>query len=120
MQNTTCAAVGPLIQLPTKQGDLFDPNAETNYNKFLQFHQEFPKVYTLFEKFSLELIYKGHTLLGAKMIIERIRWELATGGSKDEHGFKINNNFTCYYSRMFAINNPRYAKMFEYRKVKSL
>ena len=93
MQNTVCAAVN--IQLPPRQGDLFDANAETNYNKFLEFHREYPKVYELFEKFTLQLIYKGHTSLGAKMVIERIRWEMATDGSKDASGFKINNNFSC-------------------------
>lgn len=115
MQGIARASVGP--GFPNQQGKLFDPENETTYNKFLQFHQENPRVYELFEKFSIELIYKGLTKLGAKMIIERIRWEMVTG-SKDQQGFKINNNYTCYYSRLFAKNKPQYAKYFDYREVK--
>lgn len=101
------------------QGNLVDPAGQSNYNKFLKFHGDFPKVYELFEKFTLQLIYKGHTKLGAKMIIERIRWEMATDNSKDDKGFKINNNYTCYYSRLFGQKHPQYAKFFEYREVKN-
>lgn len=116
MQSATRAAVGPAM--PVLQGNLFDPGLDTNYNKFLKFHHDNPRVYELFEKFSIELIYKGHVKLGAKMIIERIRWEMATG-SKDDQGFKINNNYTCYYSRLFAQRKPQYAKYFDYREVKN-
>ena len=101
------------------QGNLFDINNESNYNRFLEFHAKYPKVYELFEKFTLQLIYNGHTRLGAKMIIERIRWEMATDGSKDAKGFKINNNYTCFYSRLFVRKNPKHSKIFEFREVKN-
>jgi hypothetical protein len=100
------------------QVNLFDPEMDTNYNKFIEFNTEYPKVYELFEKFTMQLIYKGHSKLGAKMIIERIRWEMATE-SKDEKGFKINNNYTCYYSRLFIKKNPRHSKVFDFREVKN-
>ena len=99
------------------QGNLFVPQ-QGNYIDFLRFHGEHPRVYMLFEKFALQLIAAGHKKLGAKNIIERIRWEYATG-SKDDKGFKINNNYTCYYSRLFVRHHPQYEKFFEYRKVKN-
>lgn len=98
------------------QLDLFD-SGSTQYEKFLRFHIKYPQVYRLFEKFAMQLISKGHKTLGSKMIIERIRWEVATE-SMDEDGFKINNNYTCYYSRLFMKNNPQYADCFETREIK--
>jgi len=97
------------------QGNLFTQQ-NGNYVDFLVFHSTYPKVYMLFEKYALQLIAAGHTKLGAKMIIERIRWEFATG-SKDADGFKINNNHTCFYSRLFITNHPQYKDFFEFRKV---
>ncbi len=85
--------------------------------RFKEFHQKYPQVYRLFEKFSLQLLQAGHTHIGSKMIIERIRWEYVTA-SKDDEGFKINNNFTCYYSRLFMRNNPKHEGCFETRTIK--
>jgi hypothetical protein len=87
------------------------------WQQFWEFHLKHPIVYTLFEKFAFELINKGRTKLGSKMIIERIRWEMYTG-SKDGKGFKINNNFTCYYSRLFAEKNPTFENYFVYKQIK--
>jgi len=98
------------------QLDLFN-TLGTQYERFLRFHIKYPQVYRLFEKFAKQLIEKGHKTLGSKMIIERIRWEVATQ-SMDADGFKINNNYTCYYSRLFMKNNPVYGECFETREIK--
>lgn len=100
------------------QGNLFAANDQGNYLKFLVFHSEHPVVYRLFEKFALQLIANGQEKLGAKMIIERIRWEMSTN-SKDTAGFKINNNYTCYYSRLFIKNHPQHSEKFEFREIKN-
>jgi len=89
------------------------------YKNFLRFNEQYPQVYLLFEKFALQLIHAGKKKLGAKMILERIRWEIATG-SKDEEGFKINNNYTAYYSRWFIRNHPQYAEYFEFRTIRRM
>jgi|SRR5579871_1937002 len=101
------------------QADLFGGMGRGNYKRFLDFHIKYPQVYILFEKFAKMLIEKGHKKLGSKMIIERIRWEIATG-SKDQDGFKINNNYTAHYSRLFIKNNPQYKEYFEFRTIKNL
>lgn len=100
------------------QASLFSTNDQDNYLKFLVFHSEHPQVYRLFEKFAKQLIENGFKKLGAKMIIERIRWEMSTK-SKDAAGFKINNNYTCYYSRLFIKNNPEHSDKFEFREIKT-
>lgn len=99
--------------------ELFAPIEQSNYKRFLDFHVLHPQVYRLFEKFALQLIERGHKKLGAKMIMERIRWEITTG-SKDNDGFKINNNYTAYYSRLFIKNNPQYRDYFEFREIRKL
>ena len=100
------------------QGELF-VMGRSIYKDFLHFNSAYPQVYLLFEKFALQLIHAGKTKLGAKMILERIRWEITTG-SKDEEGFKINNNFTAYYSRWFIRNHPQYKEFFEFRVIRKM
>jgi hypothetical protein len=100
------------------QGELFDFGPSI-YRQFTAFHKKYPQVYLLFEKFALQLIKAGKIKLGSKMIIERIRWEIATG-SQDDDGFKINNNFTAYYSREFAKKHPEYEEYFDFRTIRRI
>lgn len=117
---TLAAAIqttGP--ELPVQQMELF-VLGKSNYKNFLHFHTKYPTVYILFEKFALQLIAAGHEKLGSKMIMERIRWEISTGGAKDNDGFKINNNYTAYYSREFIKNHPQYKDYFEFRVIRKM
>ena len=100
------------------QGELFVMGPSV-YKKYLDFHIKYPQVYLLFEKFAMQLIAAGHEKLGAKMIMERIRWEISTG-SKDDDGFKINNNYTAYYSREFIKHHPQYMERFEFRVIRKM
>ena len=93
--------------------------AKTIADKFAAFHDAYPNVYVLFERFSLQLLMSGHKKIGAKMIMERVRWECATG-SNDETGYKINNNYIAHYARLFIKRNPEYKECFETRVLKTL
>lgn len=108
---------GPVKNSIGPQLGLFDGG--NMHEQFLNFHQQFPQVYVLFERFALRLLRMGHKKIGSKMIIERIRWEVATG-SRDVDGFKINNNYTAYYARMFMDNNKEYKDCFETRTIKNI
>jgi hypothetical protein len=101
------------------QVDLFDQVNDGIYRRFTEFHEQYPQVYLLFKKFAKALIDAGNKKLGSKMIIERIRWEYKTG-SKDPEGFKINNNFTAHYARLFIKDHPQYSEYFETRELKSI
>lgn len=90
----------------------------TIQERFYKFHNENPEVYRLFDLFAKQLLKKGWDKIGAKMIMERIRWEYATQ-SKDDRGFKINNDFICHYSRLFMKNNPQHEGCFETRSLKT-
>lgn len=87
----------------------------TKETKFEMFHRGNPKVYYLYKKVALSLIEAGLQKIGSKMIIERIRYEskLSTTG----HDYKINNNFTCYYSRKFCRDFPQYTDKFYFKSL---
>lgn len=111
------SSTGP--ELHVVQTELF-VLGKSNYVDFLDFHTKNPQVYLLFERFALQLINAGKDKLGSKMIMERIRWEITTGGAKDKDGFKINNNYTAYYSREFIKKHPQYRDYFEFRTIRKM
>lgn len=67
--------------------------------KFNEFHSDNPHVWELFKSFTAELIHSGYTRLSASLVIERIRWETAIVTKGDP--FKICNNHTAYYARLW-------------------
>ena len=78
------------------------------------FHVEHPEVWSLFVRFSLEMIERGYSHYSAQSVIERIRWE-KDAGSDGTSAFKINNNFTAFYSRRFMRMYPQYEGFFRTR-----
>ena len=84
---------------------------------FREFHLKNPKVYILFEAQALGAIAKGRKKIGAKSIMEWIRWELYHNITKGS--FKLNNNFTSYYVRIFIRHHPQHADKFEIRRLRS-
>ena len=90
--------------------------SDTKRDKFNEFHRENPDVYTSFKKFAFQLINAGCKRLGSKQIIERIRFETAikTTGDPD---FKINNNHTCFYSRLFCNDYPEHLNKFNFKQI---
>jgi hypothetical protein len=101
--------------MQTAQMNLFDKTIAARFEKF---HTEHPRVYMLFRIFALQLLQRGHKKIGAKMIMERVRWECATGG-KDDRGYKINNDFIAHYARLFVHEHPQYQDCFEMRMLKA-
>lgn len=87
---------------------------EENFNRW---HPANPTVYELFKKFTFEAIEAGWKNLGAKLIIERIRWETNVMTKGDR--FKINTDFTAYYARLFMKDHPQYDGFFRTRKLTS-
>ena len=85
--------------------------------KTRQFHAKYPQVWTLFEKFSLELIHRGFKHYSARGVWHRIRWETAVPQQldKDREGFKLGNNHTPFYARAFMKKYPQHGKFFRTR-----
>lgn len=78
-----------------------------------EFHKANPSVYAAFERFALEALARRHRI-GARMIWERMRWELllSTRGGGE---FKLNDHYTPFYARLFMREHPEHAGCFEVR-----
>lgn len=79
-----------------------------------RFHEEHPEVWDLFVRFSVEMINRGYKTYSAQSVIERIRWE-KDAGSDGSISFKINNNYTAFYSRRFMKVYPQHKGFFRTR-----
>jgi hypothetical protein len=90
-----------------EQLDLFDAPKE-----FILYHYANPEIYREFEKMTLQTIRKGFSHYGSKAIFELIRWHTPIG---DDGEYKVNNNYTAHYARMFERKYPRYAGFFRKR-----
>ena len=84
--------------------------------KFLEFHRRHPEVYAALSKFAHQWRdRKGpDARLGIKMVIERVRWELALG-AKDESP-RLNNNHSAFYARLLMAQEPELEGMFMLKK----
>jgi len=84
--------------------------------KFVDFHAKNPHVYELFERYTFDVIRLGIKKIGAKMIMERLRWEIMF--ETTDVDFKINNTLTAYYARHFVSKNPDFKYIFNFKKVR--
>ena len=68
-------------------------------HKFAEFDRQHPEVYQHFCRLAKKAMSYGRERIGAKQIIEVIRWEVFL--DHEDREFKINNNFTSRYARKF-------------------
>ena len=73
-----------------------------------------PKAWTLFQKFTLELIARGFEHYSADAVMHRVRWETAIS-TGITGGFKVNNDLTAFYARVFHMMNPAHHGFFRTR-----
>ena len=98
-----------------KEHTLFDQSQSAIEKRFFKFHDENPYVYEAFRIIAIELILRGQRHYGAKAIFEIMRYKsLVTTGEK----YKLNNDYTAYYARMFEDRHPDYVGFFEMRTQK--
>tara|TARA_B110000858_G_C17534492_1_gene350695 strand:- start:113 stop:412 length:300 start_codon:yes stop_codon:yes gene_type:complete len=83
---------------------------------FKKYHEENPSVYSLFERFSLEMASKKKNF-SAKCIFHRIRWETAVTNTTVD--YKIDDGWISHYARMFVEKHPKYKDFFEFRTRKN-
>lgn len=84
-----------------------------NKARFDEFHAENPHVYELVKHYAKQAIQSGHKHYGMKSIMERVRWHTSI---ETNDTFKINNNHSPYYARMFMDDYPQHAGFFHTRK----
>lgn len=88
----------------TYQTELFAPA--------YKYHKDNPQVFREFERLTFQTIEKGFKHYSAKGILELIRWHT---GVRAKDQFKVNNNATAFYARLFEQINPQYKGFFRQR-----
>ncbi len=86
---------------------------------FMEHHRANPAVWSLFERFALEAARAGRKHFGAKAVFERMRWHIEFETKDSLADWKLNNNYTSRYARMFAERHPEHADLFQFRELKS-
>lgn len=87
--------------------------ADDPAERFFTFHRENPRVFKLFELYTMQAINSGRKSYGARAIFERVRWDVDIQTKGDP--FKINNDLIPMYARLFAEVHPEHASFFEFR-----
>lgn len=79
------------------------------------FHHQNPWVYQELVTLARQGVAAGHTRLGMKQLFEVLRWNhsLETIGEP----WKLNNNYTAWYSRLIMQRESDLAGVFETRRL---
>ena len=94
------------------QRDLFGPTAETLEDRFLEFHDANPDVYTEIVELARRAKAGGRRHWSINGVFEVLRYSrLQTQGEQ----FKLNNSFRAAYARMVMDRNPDLMGFFEVR-----
>ena len=97
--------------------DMYDidvPKTATIEERALAFHEANPKVYAELRRLALTLYYRGHKHFGCKMLMEELRW-LWMERTTDMSGYKINNSYAAWYSRLLMETEPELRGVFSTR-----
>lgn len=100
---------------------------KTIQQAFEEYHSLNPQVYIEFIRFAMEAIRRGKKKISAKLIINRIRWDVYmmteeptlfnNGG--EMKAWKLNDAYQSRYSRLFAKDFPEHADKLEFRSLRS-
>ena len=86
--------------------------AET-INTLFRHHAQHPEAFRAWKAECEQRIKDGATRLSAKEIGEAAR---RNGGGS----ISLQNSFFAYYARIFAIKNPQFAHLFDFKQIKGL
>lgn len=90
--------------------------------KFAAFDRRNPYIYQLFKKFALQAKRTGIAHYSGWAIMNRIRWHLdiETYDPDPDSAYKINNNYTAFYTRKLNKEMPRMRGFLRTRSSKNL
>jgi hypothetical protein len=83
--------------------------------QFLIFHNRNPKLWYWIDHFALERARGGWQHYGIKSVVEVARWHTAIPTEGDI--FKIKNDFTAHYARMWMLKHPEYNGFFRTKHI---
>lgn len=84
--------------------------------QFERFDVAHPEVYEYFARAARELVAAGRSRLGAKHIMEHLRWETRAGAPTSERPYKLNNNYASRYVRKLLREHPELEPFIETRR----
>lgn len=84
--------------------------ATGRFGAWQTFHAANPQVWKMFRQFAVYVLLSGKKV-GARLIGERIRWELSLATDSVD-GFKINDHHWPYYARLLVGTDDRFADFF--------
>jgi len=82
--------------------------------RFIDHHVANPQMWRTYEELALRTAEKGTGSAGPNALIEQLRWSACDVGDPDD-GFRINDAYTSFYSRMFAFAHPQHSGLFRYK-----
>lgn len=91
----------------------------TPADRFEEYHKLNPQVYTALESMTRQLVNRGRTKIGIKMLFEVLRWEYYMNTNDPNSDFKINNNYAPYYARLLLQKHPEWDGIFELRAIRN-
>lgn len=90
---------------------------ETLDDQFKRWIDANPHVLRVFIQFAMELKDRGRTRIGAKLIVERMRWEWMGRTTGDD--FKMSNSYTSRLVRLAILKRPELDGLFELHELKT-
>lgn len=85
---------------------------EARYHSWRYGTQAGIEVFSLFERYALELASRGKRF-GFRLIAERVRWELMVTRSEEE--WAVNNSYVPFLAREIVAKHPAMARLVEFR-----
>ena len=84
----------------------------SDWEKFKELHQDKPNIYKEFVDITNTLIKRGYSRYSAYGVMHVVRFQ--TGASmKPEMAFKISNNMTPFYARLYQRDYPMHIGFFQ-------
>lgn len=84
------------------------------WKRFERWHNKNPQGWDLFVRFANEAIAAGRSRFSAGTIVDRIRW-YTNVEMKAVDEYKINNDWSACYARLFIRMYPQHKKLFALR-----
>lgn len=88
-----------------------------HFSQWRKYHFDNPKIWVWFQQFAYQAIEAGHARYSSDAILHRIRWHVTVETKSSE--FRINNNHSAYYGRLFTKMYPNRGEFFETRELTS-
>ena len=109
-------AEGTIKKMRRAERALMKLRPEVETLQFLAMHRANPHLFINFRRLALEARRADRDYYSAKDIVSRLRWwtDVETHG-RYRGGFKINNNASSYYARLFVLYDPSFDEFFRMR-----